>query len=79
MKTLIFIHGGESFADEQDYQKFLKEIYIQWQSEVWTPEVKSNWVQEIAKKWYANGDQVFMPVFPNKLNAKYREWKIVFE
>lgn len=79
MKTLIFVHGWESFTNEIEYQKFLRETYWVWQSEVWTPETRTNWVQEIAKKWYENGNQVFMPVFPNKLNARYNEWKIVFE
>ena len=79
MKTLIFIHGGESFTNDIDYQAFLRERYITWQSEAWTPESKSNWVQEIAKKWYTTGNQVFMPVFPNKQNACYRDWKTVFE
>ena len=79
MKTLIFIHGGESFTHDAEYERFLRETYVSWQSEPWNPESKSNWVQEIAKKWHGNGDQVFMPVFPNKLNARYQDWKIVFE
>jgi hypothetical protein len=52
MKTLIFIHGGESFTNDMDYQKFLQETYVLWQSELWTPEIKTSWVQEIAKKWH---------------------------
>jgi hypothetical protein len=79
MKTLIFIHGGESFTNDADYQIFLNETYISWQSEAWNPEIKSSWVQEIAKKWHENEDQVFMPVFPNKLNARYQDWKIIFK
>ncbi len=53
MKTLIFIHGGESFTDESAYQAFLRDTYIVWQSEIWTPQMKTSWTQEIAKKWYA--------------------------
>ncbi len=53
MKTLIFIHGGESFKKEEDYKKFLTDTYVDWQSEPWTPELKSSWTQEIAKKWYS--------------------------
>ncbi len=79
MKTLIFIHGGESFTDESAYQAFLRVTYIVWQSEIWTPEMKTSWTQEIAKKWYTLGNQVYMPVFPNKLDAKYEEWKLVFD
>ena len=79
MNNLIFIHGGESFADETEYQKFLRETYIDWQAIPWSPEIKTSWVQEIAKKWYSEWNQVFMPVFPNKLDSKYADWKIVFE
>ena len=79
MNNLIFIHGGESFANETKYQKFLRETYIDWQTIPWSPEIKTSWVQEIAKKWYSEWNQVFMPVFPNKLDSKYTDWKIVFE
>lgn len=79
MKTLIFIHGWESFIQEDDYQKFLVDTYIDWQRETWSPDPKTSWVQEIAKKWHTGGNQVFMPVLPNKQNARYRDWKIVFE
>ena len=53
MNNLIFIHGGESFANETKYQKFLRETYIDWQTVPWSPEIKTSWVQEIAKKWYS--------------------------
>lgn len=80
MKTLIFIHGGESFKTNEEYGRFLYDVYIDWQSEPWSPpEEKIVWRDVIAKKWYTQGNQVFMPVFPNKLNARYVEWKIVFE
>ena len=55
MNTLLFIHGGESFVDQEDYQNFLRETYINWQSEPWTPEEKTSWTKEIAKKWHHNG------------------------
>lgn len=80
MKTLIFIHGGESFKTHEEYERFLYDVYIDWQSEPWSPpEEKIVWRDVIAKKWYTQGNQVFMPVFPNKLNARYDEWKIIFE
>ncbi len=79
MKTLIFIHGGESFTNENDYRDFLKNSYVNWQSELWTPEEKMAWVKEIAKKWHANGWVIYKPEFPNKQNARYNDWKIVFE
>ncbi len=80
MKTLIFVHGGESFNTDTEYERFLRTVYSDWQSKSWSPsEEKSSWKDVIAKKWYFQGNQVFMPVFPNKLNARYEDWKIVFE
>lgn len=79
MKTVIFIHGGESFVNQDEYQKFLSETYVLWQSEPWSDVIKTSWSQVIAKKCSHLGIQVFMPIFPNKLNAKYKDWKIVFE
>ncbi len=79
MKTLICIHGAESFSNDAAYREFLIETYIERQSEPWTPEVRTTWVQEIARKWYVANHRVFMPIFPNKQNAKYADWKIVFE
>ncbi len=52
MKTIIFIHGGESFETHEEFQRFLEDTYIDWQSEHWTPEEKTTWVKEIAKKWH---------------------------
>jgi hypothetical protein len=40
---------------------------------------KTSWTKEIAKIWHGNWGTVLMPVFPNKLNARYEEWKIVFD
>lgn len=79
MRNLIFIHGWESFETWEQYLKFLENTYVTWQAEPWTPEEKTSWIKEIAKKWYANWWIVYMPVFPNKLNSRYDEWKIVFE
>lgn len=79
MKVLFFIHGGEAFLSEWVYQDFLRDTYVWWQSEPWTPEEKTSWTKEIAKIWHGNWGTVLMPVFPNKLNARYEEWKIVFD
>jgi hypothetical protein len=51
MKILIFIHGGESFIDEKDYQKFLHETYSNWQSEPWEEKEKIDYRVRIARNF----------------------------
>jgi predicted alpha/beta hydrolase family esterase len=74
-KQVFYIHGGESYTD---YNQFLKRLETK---DIWDlPSAESH------KKWTNTfaadlGDEyeVFMPVMPNKNNAKYNEWKIWFE
>lgn len=80
MKTLIFIHGGESFPTQGEYLDWIKNTYPEWMMEAWIPrEEKIDWKFRIAEQATRNGDIVYMPQFPNKLNAKYDEWKIFFD
>ena len=79
MKTLIFIHGGDSYIDESQYLDFLKNDYISFYTKPWEDTAKSDYRTPIAKKWKENGGIVWYPTMPNKQNAQYREWKIVFE
>lgn len=79
MKTLIFIHGGESFRTDIEYQKFLQDTYVKWQSVPWSPEVKTSWKYEVAKQWHETWGVVYMPDMPDKIDAKYDEWKLIFK
>ena len=80
MKTLIFIHGGESFSTKEEYLDWIEDTYPEWMLDAWAPkEEKMDWKMEIAEISTQNGDTVYMPQFPNKLNAKYDEWKIFFD
>lgn len=79
MKTLIFIHGGESFTEESQYLDFLRNIYAQYYISPWEDREKNDYRTYISRKWIWEWWQVYYPVMPNKLNARYNEWKIVFE
>ncbi|MBP9779880.1 hypothetical protein KBD33_04655 [Candidatus Gracilibacteria bacterium] len=78
MKTLIFIHGGMSFTSQEEYLSWLQSDYTSWCTEKWTPG-KKKWKTEAARKWTELGGTVYIPEAPNELNAKYNEWKIVFD
>lgn len=73
-RQVVFIHGGESFSNYEDFLQHIK-----------TCEVR-NPLGERPKRWQDSfredlGEQfeVYMPQMPNKQNAKYEEWKIWFE
>lgn len=55
MKKIIFIHGGESFATEREYQNFLRDSYIPRQIVPWEDIEKPDWRKEILKNWTQQG------------------------
>jgi predicted alpha/beta hydrolase family esterase len=80
MKTIIFVHGGESFTTETEYYNWITTTWIEWNLEPFVHnEEKKKWKTEIAKKATACWNLVYLPNFPNPQNAKYREWKLFFD
>ena len=79
MKTLIIIHGADSFLTEEAYLDFLREQYIPRNIDVWQESDKTEWKKEIAKKWTMDDGMVYTPTMPNKQRAIYRDWKMLFE
>lgn len=73
---LFYIHGGEAFSDYKKYLKHLETVEIEPPTEdserslIWTDSLRT----ELGEDW-----EVFKPTMPNKLNARYKEWKIWFE
>lgn len=67
-----------SFTSQEDYLTWLKTEYTTWCKEKWTP-WKKKWKTETARKWAERWGTVYFPEVPNPLNAKYNEWKIVFD
>lgn len=72
-KQVVLIDGGETFQTYEEYLDFLKSLDLKLE-------------RLRAKKWHDSlGDvlgesfDVLVPKMPNKLNAKYAEWKIYFE
>jgi len=72
---VVVIHGGDSFKTRAAYLKFLKTWQIDFERYLFeTNGWKRNLSQSLGKKY-----DVILPDMPNKLNAKYGEWKIWFE
>lgn len=71
-KQILVIHGGMTFKSDKDYVDFLKNRKI-------SLEKKKYWSGEYLEKSLGRGYEVITPRMPLQDNAKYRDWKIMFE
>src|SRR3989344_379304 len=73
-KQVVVIHGGDTFETYEKYLNFLRSFEID-SLDYFTDK---GWESGLQEK--LGGDfQVIRPKMPNKINAKYLEWKIWFE
>ena len=74
-KQVFIIHGGDTFKTYEEYLLFLKDWEIDFEK---YKENKKDWKINLQEEL---GDEfeVIAPKMPNKINAKYLEWKIWFE
>ncbi|NCD00554.1 hypothetical protein EOL94_00435 [bacterium] len=71
-KQLVLIHGGETFKNRKDYLDYLKNKTISLESKVsWT----GDYLEDKLGRYF----DIIKPRMPLKDNAKYSDWKIVFE
>jgi len=71
-KQIFIIHGGETYASYNDYINYLESIKVSFSKYV-------NWKNEYFDKKLGKNFEIIRPRFPNAENAKYLEWKIIFE
>ena len=74
-KQVLVIHGGDTFATEEEYINYLHnyEINIErYKTNIddWKP-----WLRNALGEDY----EVILPIMPNKFNARFEEWKLWFE
>ncbi len=72
-KQVVIIHGGDTFKSYKDYLAFLKNYEIEINKLK-----KKRWKETLAEKLGKNFEVIY-PKMPNPMNAKYKEWKIIFE
>ena len=71
-KQVIFIHGGSTFKSYREYLSHLKSIEIdldRYRKTKWSDSLNIG---------LGNKFDVLLPKMPNPSNAKYNEWKIIF-
>jgi predicted alpha/beta hydrolase family esterase len=72
-KQIIVIHGGSVFDTYKEYIDFLKKYKLDFKK------LKLKLWKENLPNRLGNGFEVISPRMPNSMNAKYKEWKIMFE
>ncbi len=76
LKKLIFIHGGDSYKSSKEYKNAIENLKAK---EFDPSENNKSWKEKFFKKMFKNGWIMYYPKMPCKDNAKYKEWKLVFE
>lgn len=74
-RQVLTIGGGDTFESREDYLDFLKSLEIDFER---YKDPKDSWRRTLREK-LGEGYEVIDVDMPNKLNAKYEEWKIWFE
>ena len=74
-KQIVIIHGGDTFATQEDYLNFLRKYEINIER---YKTDKDDWKPWVRRELAENYD-VITPQMPNKTNAQYEEWKLWFE
>ncbi|HEY4490272.1 MAG TPA: alpha/beta fold hydrolase [Candidatus Paceibacterota bacterium] len=74
-KQIVIIHGGDTFATQEDYLNFLRKYEVNIEryktdKDDWKP-----WIRRMLQENY----EVITPQMPNKTNCQYEEWKLWFE
>lgn len=73
-KQIVVIHGGDTFKTYEEYLSFLQEFTIDT-----LDYFKGRGWKDTLQETLGEGYEVVTPSMPNKINAKYSEWKIWFE
>lgn len=69
---IFMIHGGMTFKNRKDYINYLKNRNV-------STEEKKGWHGNYIKKKVGKKFDIIKPRMPLQDNAKYEEWKMVFE
>lgn len=73
-QQVLLIHGGDTY---ESYEAFLqalkgKSVHLEWIAS------RRDWKNELQSQ-LGEGFVVYTPQMPNKQNAKYEEWEILFK
>jgi predicted alpha/beta hydrolase family esterase len=72
-KQVLVLHGGDTFKTYDEYISFLKSYDLEY-----SDLKKQNWKMVLGEELGEDFD-VVLPRMPNKNNARFLEWQIIFE
>lgn len=72
-KQVVMIHGGTTFEKNKDYISFLENMEVDLNKYR-----KTKWSDRFRSDLGVNYDVLLLRM-PNPMNAKYREWEIIFK
>ncbi len=75
-QQIFYIHGGDAFSDYSNFLRYLDTIEL---NGLPTEDAGRTFWSKNLRETLGEDYEVFTPMMPNKLNAKYVEWKIWFE
>ncbi|MFA6158486.1 MAG: alpha/beta hydrolase [Candidatus Paceibacterota bacterium] len=76
-RQLVIIHGGDFFDTRAEFVEDLRKSEVSKDDFLFDGTM--GWKDALADELSGDGFEVFMPTMPNRLDAKYAEWKIWFE
>ncbi len=82
--NIVFIHGGEAWESREIYRSKIQsgELNSYWYSKFFDKALegsKVSWKTELSDFCKTNHISLIKPQMPNKTNADYDKWKMVFE
>ena len=72
-KQIVVIHGGNTFDTYEEYLNYLKNYKLNFDR------LKAEGWKETLDEKLGEGFEMISPEMPNSANAKYSEWKIIFD
>ena len=72
-KQIVVIHGGNTFDTYEEYLDYLKNYELDFDR------IKAEGWKETLDEKLGEGFEIISPEMPNSSNAKYSEWKIIFD
>jgi valyl-tRNA synthetase/predicted alpha/beta hydrolase family esterase len=72
--NLVFLGGGDVFETQEDYQSYLHDSRIRLDSTT-----TRGWRSQLQTDLKAQNIELIAPRLPSKDNAKYADWKIIFD
>lgn len=73
-KQIIYVHGGDSFSQYEDFLNYLRTVPLRDPLTERTTRWPDTLRFELGPEY-----EVYMPTMPSKFNARYEEWVIWFE